>query len=61
LHPYIFTLVNIFPDFLSFLGNQTGDKEYKNRTRERERERESYRGRETKGKALLLVGLKSDQ
>jgi hypothetical protein len=40
LHPYIFTLGNIFPDFLSFLGNQTGDKEYKNRTRERERERE---------------------
>jgi hypothetical protein len=59
LHPYIFTLGNIFPDFLSFLGNQTGDKEYKNRTRERERE--SYRWRETKGKALLLVGLKSDQ
>jgi hypothetical protein len=38
LHPYIFTLGNIFLNFLSFLGNQTGDKEYKNRTRERERE-----------------------
>jgi hypothetical protein len=45
LYPSILTLGNIFPDFLSFLGNQTGNKEYKKESqRERELQREGDEG-----------------